>query len=111
MSGSCVKGSPNVSTFPPNVRYVERFLAAQREARSHDRGLWGGCIQIVPPGKGGGDGGGGNGDCDKASYPGMCIAPSPPDLDCAEVGFTNFQVIQPDPHGFDRDSDGVGCET
>jgi micrococcal nuclease len=105
------EGFAHVSTFPPNVRYVERFLAAQREARSHDRGLWGGCIQIVPPGKGGGDGGGGNGDCDKASYLGMCIAPSPPDLDCAEVGFTNFQVIQPDPHGFDRDSDGVGCET
>jgi micrococcal nuclease len=100
-------GFANVSTFPPNVKYVERFLAA----RSHDRGLWGGCIQVVLPGEGRGDGGGGNGNRDKASYPGVCIAPYPPDLDCAEIGFTNFQVVQPDPHGFDGDSDGVGCET
>ena len=32
-----------VTTFPPDVRYVDRFVAAQREARSHDRGLWGAC--------------------------------------------------------------------
>ena len=105
------EGFANVSTFPPNVRFVERFLAAQREARSHDRGLWGGCIQIVPPGKGGGDGGGGNGNCDKAPNPGVCIAPYPPDLDCAEVGFTNFQVVQPDPHEFDGDSDGSAARS
>ena len=32
-----------VTTFPPNVRYVERFLDAQDEARSADRGLWNVC--------------------------------------------------------------------
>jgi micrococcal nuclease len=32
-----------VTTFPPNVRYVERFTAAQREARDEQRGLWGAC--------------------------------------------------------------------
>jgi micrococcal nuclease len=32
-----------VTTFPPDVRYVERFVAAQRDAREHGRGLWGVC--------------------------------------------------------------------
>lgn len=30
-----------VATFPPNVRHVERFEAAQREARNAKRGIWG----------------------------------------------------------------------
>lgn len=37
------EGYALVTTFPPNVRYVERFTAAQREARERDRGLWGAC--------------------------------------------------------------------
>ena len=45
-----------VDTFPPNVRYVDVFTAAQRVAREHDRGLWGAC-----PG-----GGGGGHRCDPA---------------------------------------------
>jgi len=47
--------------------------------------------------------------CD-SSYPSVCIPPYPPDLDCGEIGYSNFRVIQPDPHGFDRDQDGIGCE-
>lgn len=47
--------------------------------------------------------------CDP-SYPTVCIAPYPPDLNCIEVPFSNFQVFQPDPHGFDADFDGIGCE-
>ena len=49
-------------------------------------------------------------NCDP-SYPDVCIATYPPDLDCGEIGFSNFRVIQPDPHGFDRDNDGIGCES
>ena len=41
----------------------------------------------------------------------VCMAPAPPDLDCADINTTNFEVRQPDPHGFDRDEDGIGCET
>jgi micrococcal nuclease len=37
------EGYALVTTFPPNVRYVERFLAAQEEARHGDRGLWSAC--------------------------------------------------------------------
>ena len=48
--------------------------------------------------------------CDE-SYPDVCIAPYPPDLDCGEIGFSNFRVIDNDPHGFDRDNDGIGCES
>ncbi len=47
--------------------------------------------------------------CD-SSYPSVCIPPYPPDLDCGEIGYSNFRVVPPDPHGFDRDNDGIGCE-
>ena len=35
----------------------------------------------------------------------------PPDLDCGEIPHRRFNVLAPDPHGFDRDKDGVGCES
>ena len=38
-------GYAQVMTIPPNVRYADRFLQLQREARSAGRGLWGGCEQ------------------------------------------------------------------
>src|SRR6266498_1062844 len=47
--------------------------------------------------------------CDPA-YPDFCIPPPPPDLDCPDVGARDFTVLPPDPHHFDRDRDGVGCE-
>lgn len=51
------------------------------------------------------------GPCDP-SYPDVCIAPYPPDLDCPQVGYTNIRVVGSDPHGLDGyDNDGVGCET
>jgi micrococcal nuclease len=30
----------NLLTYPPNVKYQERFLKAYREARENRRGLW-----------------------------------------------------------------------
>jgi IPT/TIG domain len=61
---------------------------------------------------GGGDGDGGGGGC-HPSYPDHCIPPPPPDLDCftPAVPWTNFRVVGSDPHGFDGNDDGVGCET
>jgi micrococcal nuclease len=35
------EGYAQVATFPPNVKYVDSFLEAQREAREANRGLWG----------------------------------------------------------------------
>jgi len=49
-------------------------------------------------------------NCDP-SYPDVCITSYPPDLDCGEIGYSNFRVVGSDPHGFDRDNDGIGCES
>lgn len=48
--------------------------------------------------------------CD-SSYPDVCISPYPPDLDCKGISYKNFRVLPPDPHGFDYDKNGIGCET
>lgn len=47
--------------------------------------------------------------CDP-SYPDVCIAPPPPDLDCAQVPYTSFRVVGADPHNLDGNKDGVACE-
>ena len=48
--------------------------------------------------------------CDPA-YPTVCIPPPPPDLDCGDIPYRNFKVLPPDPHHFDGDHDGIGCES
>ena len=90
------EGYAFVTTYPPDVRYVDRFRAAQREARSAGRGVWGRCVH--------------EGACDPA-YPGGCIPPPPPDLDCSDIDQRRFTVLPPDPHNFDGDHNRVGCET
>lgn len=49
-------------------------------------------------------------NCDP-SYPTVCIPPPPPDLDCKDVPYRRFAVVGADPHRFDADKDGVGCES
>jgi len=61
-------------------------------------------------GGGGGGGGTGGGNCSPA-YPDFCIPPPPSDRDCDDVNGDNFTVKPPDPHDFDSDGDGVGCES
>ena len=48
--------------------------------------------------------------CDP-SYPGVCIPPPPPDLDCVDLSLRRFRVIGADSHRFDVDGDGLGCES
>lgn len=48
-------------------------------------------------------------ECD-LSYPTVCIPPPPPILNCDDIPYTNFVVLPPDPHNFDDDDDGIGCE-
>lgn len=48
-------------------------------------------------------------ECDPA-YPGICIPKNSPDLKCSDIKHRKFQVLKPDPHGFDRDKNGIGCE-
>ena len=45
------------------------------------------------------------------SYPTVCIPYPPPDLDCGDIPYRRFQVIGSDPHRFDGDNDGIGCES
>ena len=111
------RGVAASKAYPPDTRYQRLLDRAQREASRDERGcLWAkpepsaasSIVPLVPqiptptPGVGG--------NCD-SSYPDVCIPPYPPDLDCGDIPFRRFTVRQPDPHGFDADSDGIGCET
>jgi hypothetical protein len=49
-------------------------------------------------------------ECD-SSYPDTYIHSPPPNLNCGDISDKGFQVLSPDPHGFDRDVDGIGCES
>lgn len=112
------QGYAQVVTFPPDVKYTDLFLERQREARENGRGLWGECgafgvplvtptpvpQEPVPPPPPAG------GNCDP-SYPDVCIPPPPPDLDCGDISERRFRVLPPDPHRFDGDGDGLGCES
>ncbi len=105
-------GYAQVSSFPPDVKYIPGLLEAQRSAQSSSTGLWGACQapsppapsqpqpQPQPPATA----------C-HPSYPDVCIPPPPPDLDCGHILHRNFRVLPPDPHRFDGNRDGIGCET
>jgi endonuclease YncB( thermonuclease family) len=47
--------------------------------------------------------------CDP-SYSTLCLLVGTPDLDCRDITARRFPVVSPDPHRFDRDRDGIGCE-
>jgi len=50
-------------------------------------------------------------NCDP-HYPTICVRPfSEGDLNCGDIPFRNFKVLPPDPHKFDADKDGIGCES
>lgn len=49
-------------------------------------------------------------NCDPA-YPTICVPSPPPDLDFPDIEHRNFTVLPPDPHGFDGNENGIGCET
>lgn len=48
-------------------------------------------------------------DCDP-SYPDVCISGPPPALACADLEVSGFKVFGADPHRFDRNQDGIGCD-
>lgn len=103
------KGYAQAYTYPPNVKYTEHFLAAQRKARSDNRGLWSGC-----PSGGKAQAFAGKSATKKGcdpNYSGACVPPYPPDIDCSDMKEKNFRSTGNDPHGFDGDGDGRACET
>ena len=97
-------------------RFAGALLTAARRAKAARRGLWGACRAVWDPyspattePRTTRPRPAGRAKCD-ASYPTVCIPPPPPDLDCADIPYRNFPVRPPDPHHFDGDHDGRGCE-
>ncbi len=41
------------------------------------------------------------------SYPSLCLTAR---FTCQQIGITNFTVLPPDPFGYDKDGDGLGCD-
>jgi micrococcal nuclease len=101
--------------YPPNVRYADRFSALGRDAREKGVGLWSACggtdTPAGTPAPLVGSASSSDGSACDANYSGACIPVSSTDLDCADAGARNFQVVGADPHGFDGNHDGVACES
>ncbi len=113
------RGFAHAATYPPDVKYADLYAAAQEQAREAKVGLWAPAATPKPtplgfvtrpkptpkptkkPSRAG---------CDP-SYPTVCIPPAPPDLDCGDIDYRRFEVRPPDPHRFDGDHDGIGCES
>jgi micrococcal nuclease len=101
----------------PDMKHQDRLGAAQLQARNAGRGLWGPACHPtatpVPPSPAPtsrpAPTPAPSTNC-SPSYPTVCIPPPPPDLDCRQIPFRRFQVLPPDPHRFDPNSDGIGCE-
>jgi len=102
------QGYAEASTYPPDVKYTDRLFEAMRDATDAGLGLWGAPEAPAPTPSSPAGGSGSN--CDP-SYPDVCIPPSPPDLDCGDISFRRFTVVPPDPHRFDGDHNGIGCES
>ena len=95
--------------YPPDIACSSYLATAQSQAKLANLGLWQPLANTVPTvsinsttyDKE---------DCDPC-YPTVCIPSYPPDLDCGEIPYKGFEVLQPDPHGFDGDNDGIVCES
>lgn len=96
-----------------------RYMAAQSVAQAHARGVWNRCGGVdtplhkpkpapQPKPQAHAHDGDGDGRCDPGYDP--CIPPYPPDLDCSDIDGP-IRVLGDDPHGFDADGDGIGCDS
>jgi endonuclease YncB( thermonuclease family) len=113
------KAMPNL----PDDEYATKIRSAETDAKAAEIGVWGECkpepkasptprpspkVAAVgspsppaPPARG----------CEP-SIPDFCVASRPPDLDCNDIGRSNFRVLEPDPHHLDDGgTPGIGCET
>jgi micrococcal nuclease len=102
-------GFAAVATYPPNVGHVEEFLAAEREARSNNRGLWGACGGTDTPAASSGSpsqapasSGGGGGDRDCSDFSSQREA---------QAFFEAEGGLGRDPHRLDGDGDGRACQS
>jgi endonuclease YncB( thermonuclease family) len=119
------QGFASVATYPPDVKYVDIYLAAERDAQATAVGLWGATPTAQPT-------------LDQTTEPtptDPLLTPDPTpdptpkaskchpsydpclpivaDLDCSDVramGKAPVTVKGPDDYRLDRDGDGIGCE-
>lgn len=101
-------GFARAKSYPPDTSCDRAFSQAEQEARSSARGLWAVPTATSVPLQPTGTSLTGT-NCD-TSYPEVCISSPPPDLDCKDIPFRKFKVLAPDPHHFDVDGNGIGCE-
>jgi micrococcal nuclease len=96
------RGYARVYVYDKPFRRLPAYRRAEQIGRARPDSIWRSCSAATtpPPQK----------NCDP-SYPTVCIPPPPPDLDCADIPYKNFRVLPPDPHHFDGDHDGIGCES
>jgi micrococcal nuclease len=114
------EGYAQVATFPPNVKYQDRFLKSQREAREANRGLWGLsagelCQQTDRDNGIGGGCSGSEPESSEASQSSSSGSGADSNLDCGSFGTHEeaqrvFEQDLSDPHYLDGDGDGVACE-
>jgi micrococcal nuclease len=107
-------GWAQAARYPPDTAMADVLEAAQDEARTSRLGAWAPppttTVTVATTTTVASTTTSGGGNCD-SSYPDVCIPPYPPDLDCGEISFRQFKVTGSDPHGFDGDHDGIGCES
>jgi micrococcal nuclease len=101
------QGYAQVATFPPNVKYVDRFEEAQAEAQAANLGMWalpadelGACPDQGPV----------------QSQPAQKTPSAAGDLNCSdfatqEEALAVLRQDPSDPSNLDNDSDGIPCET
>lgn len=98
-------GYAGASELPPDTRHSAVLKAANDRAKEAGVGWWEACADSFPrstsPRR--------PFECDPA-YPSLCIPPSPPDLDCEDIGESGFIALHPDPHRLDGDGNGVACK-
>jgi micrococcal nuclease len=109
-------GLAQVATFPPDVKYVDRFLEIQHQAQAVGEGIWGSQPIAEQPA---------STPLPEAAPPSTTSSgytspydPSGPDRDCPDFSThaeaqTFFEAAggpASDPHRLDGDDDGVACE-
>ena len=115
----------------PNDLYLDELIDAEAFAQDYQLGLWGACDMPYSPTSGGIQSSAARSahtplpaaptviptaspaksrpGCDPA-YPDVCVPPFPPDISCADIPYDHIRVLPPDPHHFDGNGDGIGCE-
>jgi micrococcal nuclease len=105
-------GYGEIVIYPPDDRYSDWLLERQNAAIAAGAGKWGACGEGAAGEPGEAMGIAAGAACDPA-YPTVCIPnveDAGGDLDCRDILYRRFVVLPPDPHNFDGDGNGIGCE-